>query len=83
MRQPNTLWAGAESLNLNRRLQSPVIELVSLAQWLGPHRLANTGKPNQTLGRETFVSLTYLNGCSSKTKTVIRRREPKRCGDGY
>jgi hypothetical protein len=50
MRQPNTLWAGAESLNLNRRLQSRVIEVVSLVQWLGPHRLA---KPNQTIGLPT------------------------------
>ena len=22
-----------------------------------------SGKPNRTIGRETFVSLTYLNGC--------------------
>ena len=32
------LWAGAESLNPNRRL--PDENLVSLVQWLGPHRTA-------------------------------------------
>jgi len=36
--KPNTLWAGAESLNQNRRL--PDENLVSLVQWLGPHRTA-------------------------------------------
>jgi hypothetical protein len=56
---------------LIRRLQDE--NLVSLVQWLGPHRTASYGKPNRTIGRplrKSFdlngMSLTYLNGCQKQ-----------------
>jgi len=88
MRLPNTLWAGAESLNLNRRLPSRVIETVSLFQWLGPHLSASiAGKPNQTIGRATDINPGRESHIPEWLPKPNRRRsligvQRKRCGDG-
>ncbi len=63
--KPNTLWAGAESLNQIVGCVVSIVRGVSLIQWLGPHLSANTwqAQPDHRPSRPVGMSLTYLNGC--------------------
>ena len=69
----------------NRRLQSRLVGVVSLVQWIGPHRTANQlAKPNRTIGRAIRERESHIPEWLLKAKTKKRSIEGvqvKRRGD--
>jgi hypothetical protein len=79
--KPNTLWAGAESLNqiVGRKMETS-FESRPMDRPAPDRHLGGKAQPEHR--PRNFVSLTYLNGCQAKT-TVDKRCVGLRSGDCY